>query len=80
MIELAALWKNRSKDGKTYLAGNLGRGARLLIFENQNKREGSKDPDYRLMVVENRTRDGSEPEQPGPDPGAAPAYDSDVPF
>lgn len=46
---LSGLWKNKGKDGKTYLSGSLG-SARLLVMPNGYKK-ADKDPDYIVYVV-----------------------------
>lgn len=51
MIELCALWLNETKDGKKYMSGNLG-NAKLMLFKNDYKKPGSKEPDYRLFLDE----------------------------
>jgi hypothetical protein len=51
-IPLAGLWRNETKDGKTYLSGYLGE-AKILIFPNGFK-ETEKQPDYRMYLVENK--------------------------
>lgn len=48
-IELCALWKNTTKEGKTYLSGNIG-GAKVLVFANEYKKE-EREPDYRVYLV-----------------------------
>lgn len=52
MVRIAGLWKNKQKDGKTYISGNLG-GAKILIFENSFKAE-DKHPDYTMYLVDGR--------------------------
>ena len=47
---LSGLWKNKGKDGKTYLSGNLSGSARLLVMPNEYKK-GEKDPDYFAYLV-----------------------------
>jgi hypothetical protein len=47
--KLTGLWKNTSKAGKPYLAGNLGI-SHLLILPNDHKEKDS-DPDYNLWLV-----------------------------
>jgi len=46
---LSGLWKNKGKDGKTYLSGSLG-SARLLVMPNDYKK-AERDPDYIVYVV-----------------------------
>jgi hypothetical protein len=55
--KLTGLWKNQSKAGKAYLAGNLGL-ARIVIFSNDRK-EKREDPDYTMWLVpKDDTRNG----------------------
>jgi len=62
-IRVGGLYRNTSKDGKTYLTGYLN--LRLIAFENQYKR-GDKDPDYILYVKPHQPR---ETDQPAEDDG-----------
>ena len=48
LVRIGGLWKNETKDGKTYLGGSFG-GARLMIFPNGFKEKDS-DPDYVLCI------------------------------
>jgi len=50
--QLAGLWKNESKGGVKYLSGNLG-GGKLIVYPNTKKAQGSKEPDFRLYIVDN---------------------------
>jgi hypothetical protein len=47
-VKLTGLWKNKTKDGKTYLSGTLG-GARVMVFPNDFKRKET-DPDYNVVL------------------------------
>jgi len=58
MIRLTGLWKQKGKDGKTYLNGNIG-GARIMILPNEYQREGKKDPEYHLMISERPPKEES---------------------
>ena len=69
MLNLTGLWVNESKDGKRYMAGNLG-GVRILVFKNQHKRKDN-DPDYTLCLAERERKNDNAP---------ADEKDSDVPF
>ncbi len=53
---LTGLWKNKDKNGKTYLSGSLGL-ARLLVLPNDFKKKDS-DPDYTVLLVPNEKKDG----------------------
>jgi aryl-phospho-beta-D-glucosidase BglC (GH1 family) len=55
MVRLGGLWKNTTKDGKTYLAGTFG-GARVLIFPNGFK-EKDTDPDFVLNLAQNQPKE-----------------------
>ena len=72
MVKLTGLWQNQSKNGENYLSGNLG-GARVMIFKNKYKREGSKDPDFNLFVAaKQQQQDGGA--------GGSHYEDDDIPF
>ena len=46
-----ALWKNESKNGMTYLSGNIeidGVKHRIVVFKNTFK-DDAKKPDYRIF-------------------------------
>jgi hypothetical protein len=58
--KLTGLWKNTSKAGNTYLAGNLG-VARILILQNDHK-EKDTDPDYNLWLVPRENGGGGKAE------------------
>jgi hypothetical protein len=47
--KLTGLWKNTSKQGKSYLAGNVGL-SRILVLTNDYK-EKDTDPDYVVWIV-----------------------------
>lgn len=57
--KLSGLWKNMSKDGKTYLSESLGM-VRLLVFTNEYKK-GDKDPDYYLFLAPKEKKEKAEP-------------------
>ena len=44
------------KDGKIYFSGNLG-DSKIMIFPNQFKEPGSKQPDFRLFIAEKNKPD-----------------------
>jgi hypothetical protein len=52
MIRLTGLWKNKSKDGKTYYSGQLNKHCKVLIFPNYNKDPNSNQPDFELCIRE----------------------------
>ena len=49
LVELTGLWENTAKDKSTYLKGSMGQ-ATMLVFANKQKREGTKDPDYKAYL------------------------------
>jgi len=57
-VRIGGLWLNTTRDGKTYMAGNLGQ-ARLLVYKNDYKR-GENDPDYVMYIAARQQQ--SEPE------------------
>lgn len=63
-VRLGGLWKNKTSDGKIFLAGNLGQG-RLLIFQNGFKKADSdnSEPDYIMYVVPQKPREEDEGEE-----------------
>lgn len=74
MIEIGALWK--SKSGKTF-SGMLGK-ARLVIMVNQKKKEGDRQPDFRVFIAPS-----NEERQPAAAPastGASSDGGDDIPF
>jgi len=56
MIELTGLWLNKTKDGKTYMKGSIGQGT-VLVFKNENKEEGSNQPDYKVCLAEKQKKE-----------------------
>jgi len=50
------LWKQKNKEGKTYLAGPMTRLTRLVVIRNHKKKKDS-DPDYMAYVLPNRAMD-----------------------
>ena len=86
-VSLGGLWQQKDKNGNKYLSGSLG-FARMLIFPNRNKTEGSNQPDYNMVLVE-KPRDGdSKPDSKPPNskpqantpPPPQPQADDDAPF
>lgn len=55
--KIARLWKQTTKDGKVYLTGSMTSVTRLVIIENDRKKD-PKEPDYYAYVVPNK---GSRP-------------------
>ena len=59
MVRLTGLWKNESKDGKTYLTGLLSPTSRLMVFPNTRK-NSPKDPDYTAFLAPNIKKERQE--------------------
>ena len=51
-IKLTGLWKEKDKNGNTYLSGKLNELTSILVMPNTFKKE-SKDPDYFLYIRQN---------------------------
>lgn len=78
LVQVCALWKNKTKEGKDYLSGYLG-DAKVLIFANKHKRAGSKDPDCHMYLSPGKRQqerqarpaapaDAGDQSEPPPDP------------
>lgn len=66
LINATGLWKQKMKDGTTYLAGNLG-GVRVLIFPVKEKKS-EKSPDYSLVFGANEPKpEAPKQREPGED-------------
>jgi len=63
MIQLCGLWLQKSKDGKVYMAGKLSQNVRVLVFKNERKEKGSKQPDYQLFLAPARERNEEKAEE-----------------
>lgn len=49
--ELGGLWLKQAQSGKRYMSGKLtidGEAVEVVVFKNENKREGERTPDYRV--------------------------------
>lgn len=54
------VWLNKSAAGETYMSGNFGVGAKLLIFKNKNKATDNQ-PDYNVYIVaKEQPQDGAD--------------------
>jgi uncharacterized protein (DUF736 family) len=53
--ELGALWEKTSAKG-VYMTGTIG-GQAVVVFKNDRKAEGSKQPDWRVMKPKPRDVD-----------------------
>ena len=52
-IRLMGLWKEKDKNGNTYLSGKLNEITSILVMPNTFKK-ASKDPDYFLYIRPNK--------------------------
>jgi uncharacterized protein (DUF736 family) len=71
MLKITSLWKNKDKNGNTYLSGRLG-DMQIKIFTNQYKKE-DKHPDFIMYGAESQkkqenSRWGNDEQQPDPEP------------
>lgn len=49
--KLTGLWKNKDKNGNTFLSGSLNAIAQVMVMPNTFKKEGDdKAPDYYLYL------------------------------
>lgn len=56
-IKIGGLWLKKSREGQSYMNGSIDLGDRAFyvsIFKNNNKREGSNDPDYNILKGEEK--------------------------
>ena len=61
LIRLTGLWVNESRDGDSFLSGQIGPTAGLLILPNKHKRPGSKAPDYIAYMSAGQEDEKDEP-------------------
>lgn len=61
MIRLTGLWKNRGKDGNTFLSGNLNGISSLLIMPNTFKKK-ENEPDY-IVYLKSAEKKSTEPKK-----------------
>lgn len=53
--ELGALWEKESARG-TYFTGSIG-DQKVVVFKNDRKAPGSKQPDWRILKAKPRDRE-----------------------
>jgi len=50
-VRIGGLWINTPKGGgDKYLSGSIGKNVRVSCFRNAQKQEGSKAPDWRMVI------------------------------
>lgn len=62
IIKLCGLWKNKTKDGKTYYSGGLTYLTNLILFNNEYKR-GENDPDLILYIAKKEQKPKSQEQE-----------------
>ncbi len=70
MVKIGGLYKkHRQKDGREYLTGRFGFGARLLVLPNDKKTADSppNEPDFNIFVVPIEEKPKPKPEAVPPD-------------
>lgn len=51
-VDLGAAWLNRDREGRPFLSTSLHfSGRKVLLLKNRFKREGSQEPDYRIVLA-----------------------------
>lgn len=55
-IKITGLWKSKTKDGQTYLAGNLSGITQLSVMPNKYKKS-DRDPDYYVYIRSSKKKD-----------------------
>lgn len=56
-LQIGSLWTGKDKNDNTYLSGEINlifTKLRIGVFKNTNKEEGSKQPDFRVVILEDR--------------------------
>jgi len=56
LVRVMGLWENSDRRGNKYLSGNLTQSVRVMVFRNNYKQEGGRDPDY-IVYISQRTPD-----------------------
>ena len=74
--ELGALWVKTGGRGD-YMTGTIN-GVAVVVFKNDKKTEGSKQPDWRVLKSKPRTETAQDQREPRIDD--EPITDVDVPF
>jgi len=57
MVKLTGLWKQKDKQGNTYLSGSLSPVSKIVVMPNTFK-SGEKNPDYFLYVSPQDKKEG----------------------
>ena len=57
-VKITGLWKQKDKNGNTYLSGSLSPVSRVLVMPNTYKKE-DRDPDYFFYLGANQEKKGA---------------------
>jgi hypothetical protein len=68
LVILGGLWKNTDRNGGTYLSGRLTPTCRIMVFRNTRKEEGTKQPDYHVVLAPITQERGTEERRGGRPP------------
>ena len=68
MQKITGLWKNKDKNGRTYLSGKMNAINTVMIMQNDYKRN-DKDPDYWVYLKQySKKKNGQQaPQKTGDD-------------
>ena len=58
MVKLTGLWKQKDKEGKSFLTGNLNPISKVLVLQN-NYKKNDTEPDYFLYLTQNEMKQSS---------------------
>lgn len=61
-VKLTGLWKQKDKNGMTFLSGSLSPISKVIILPNSYKK-AEKDPDYFFYLGANEKKDQAKPAQ-----------------
>lgn len=62
-VKLTGLWKEKDKNGNTFLSGRLNQITSIMVMPNTFKKEGDKGPDYHLYLKPSPKKDAAAPAQ-----------------
>lgn len=66
--KLTGLWKNKDKNGNTFLSGSLNAITQIMVMPNTFKQKGDgKAPDYYLYIAEKEKHEGKPKDSPATD-------------
>lgn len=49
--KLTGLWKNKDKNGNTFLSGTLNQITQIMVMPNSFKKPGDRSPDYYVYIA-----------------------------